>query len=31
MIINDNFNDNVSLHLGSYFLVMQQFGDYLKK
>ena len=26
----DNFNDNVSLHLGSYFLVMQQFGDYFK-
>ena len=27
----DNFNDNVSLHLGSGFLVMQQFGDYFKK
>ena len=27
----DNFNDNVSLHLGSYFLVMQQFGDYFKR
>ena len=26
----DNFNDNVSLHLGSYFLVMQQFCAYFK-
>lgn len=27
----DNFNDNVSLHLGSYFLVMQQFCIYFKR
>ena len=27
----NNFNENVSLHLGSYFLVMQQFCAYFKK
>ena len=27
----DNFNDNVSIHLGSYFLVMQQFCIYFKR